>query len=64
MFSRPYDKMTIQEYYEGERHCILVIASVPIARRMLVTVPMIEKGQLFQLKPLNVDCLEVAQIFG
>jgi len=64
MFSRPSSKMTIQEYYEGERHCILVTASDPIARRMLVTVPMIEEGQLFQLNPLNVDWLEVAQMFG
>ncbi|RDX61964.1 Mediator of RNA polymerase II transcription subunit 25, partial [Mucuna pruriens] len=66
MFPRPPNGMTLQEYYKSERHCILVATGEPVARRMLVSVPMVEGGNFVgtQVKPLNANFLEVARMFG
>ncbi|RDY06743.1 Mediator of RNA polymerase II transcription subunit 25, partial [Mucuna pruriens] len=65
MFPRPSSRMTMQEYYQGERHCILVATGDPIARKMLVALPMIVEGKFVeaQFKHLYADFLEVARMF-
>ncbi|XP_052723893.1 uncharacterized protein LOC128193809 [Vigna angularis] len=58
--------MTKEEYYNGSRHCILIASGDPVPRRMLVSVPQVDKGRIFgtQLHTLNVDFCEVAEMFG
>ncbi|XP_027357393.1 mediator of RNA polymerase II transcription subunit 25-like [Abrus precatorius] len=66
MFPKPSNQMTPQEYYDGERHCVLVTASDPIPRKMLLPVPKIHEGNYVgtQLETSMVDFLDVAQMFG
>ncbi|XP_022633063.1 mediator of RNA polymerase II transcription subunit 25-like [Vigna radiata var. radiata] len=66
LFPRPSDVMTKEEYYNGSRHCILIASGDPVPRRMLVSLPQIDKGRIFgtQLHTLNVDFCEVAEMFG
>ncbi|KAK7384899.1 hypothetical protein VNO78_30602 [Psophocarpus tetragonolobus] len=65
MFPRPSNTMTPQEYYEGERHCIIVTARDPVPRKMLVTVPEIQ-GRFVgtQLHTLNADFYTLVEMFG
>ncbi|KAG4394428.1 hypothetical protein AAZX31_20G029200 [Glycine max] len=65
LFPRPSNKMTAQEYYDGERHCILITARDPIPKRMLVSVPEIQ-GRFIgtKLHTLKADFYEVAKMFG
>ncbi|TKY44678.1 Mediator of RNA polymerase II transcription subunit 25 [Spatholobus suberectus] len=65
MFQRPSDAMTTQEYYYGERHCVLIAAGDPVPRRMLVSAPEIQ-GRFIgtQLHTLKADFYEVAEMFG
>ncbi|KAK7364062.1 hypothetical protein VNO80_12411 [Phaseolus coccineus] len=66
MFPRPSDVMTTQEYYNGERHCVLIAARDPFPRRMLVSVPEITKEGVIgtQSHNVNADFYEVAEMFG
>ncbi|XP_029124626.1 mediator of RNA polymerase II transcription subunit 25-like [Cajanus cajan] len=67
MFPRPPDKLaTIQEYFMGERHCILLATGNPVPQKMNVSVPLIKDAKFVpsQLKPLYGNFLEVAPIFG
>ncbi|RDX84675.1 Mediator of RNA polymerase II transcription subunit 25, partial [Mucuna pruriens] len=65
MFPRPSSRMTMQEYYQGERQCILVATGDPIAMRMQVALPKVEGGKFVegQFKHLNANFLEVAKTF-
>ncbi|WVZ15057.1 hypothetical protein V8G54_012623 [Vigna mungo] len=66
LFPRSSGVMTKEEYYNGSRHCILIASGDPVPRRMLVSLPQIDKGRIFgtQLHTLNVDFCEVAEMFG
>jgi len=66
MFPRPSDVMTTQEYYNGERHCVLIAARDPFPRRMVVSVPEITKEGIIgtQSHHVNADFYEVAEMFG
>ncbi|XP_068501313.1 mediator of RNA polymerase II transcription subunit 25-like isoform X2 [Phaseolus vulgaris] len=66
MFPRPSDIMTTQEYYNGERHCVLIAARDPFPRRMVVSVPEITKEGIIgtQSHHVNADFYEVAEMFG
>ncbi|OIW03657.1 hypothetical protein TanjilG_22314 [Lupinus angustifolius] len=66
MYTRPFNATsTAQDYYNGERHCVLVTIGDPIPLKMSVSVPMIQEGKLVLGKQLetNVDFLEVTQMF-
>ncbi|KAJ1424181.1 Mediator complex, subunit Med25, von Willebrand factor type A [Sesbania bispinosa] len=67
MFPRPSktNVMTKQEYFNGERHCILVATGDPVPRRMQVSVPIIQDAPVVSpiFQACNVDFLEVAQMF-
>ncbi|KAK2451761.1 mediator of RNA polymerase II transcription subunit [Trifolium repens] len=65
MYPKPCDTMTEREYYNAERHCILVAPGDPVPKRMPVCVPMIQRAQLIgqRLQACNADFLEVAQKF-
>ncbi|GAU41535.1 hypothetical protein TSUD_140660, partial [Trifolium subterraneum] len=65
MYPKPCDTMTEREYYNAERHCILVAPGDPVPKRMSVCVPMIQRAQLIgqRLQACNADFLEVAQKF-
>ncbi|KAF1886871.1 hypothetical protein Lal_00046109, partial [Lupinus albus] len=66
MYTRPFNATsTAQDYYNGERHCVLVTIGNPIPLKMSVSVPMVQEGKLVLGKQLetNVDFLKVAQIF-
>jgi len=58
--------MTKEEYYNGSRHCIVIASGDPVPRRMLVSVPEIDKGRILgtHLNTLYVDFCEVAEMFG
>lgn len=66
MFPRPSNVMTAQEYYNGERHCVVVAARDPFPTRMLVSVPEITKAGIIgtTLHYVNADFYEVAEMFG
>jgi hypothetical protein len=66
MYPKPCDTMTEREYYNAERHCILVAPGDPVPKRMPVCVPMIQRAQLIgqRLQACNADFLEVAQKFA
>ncbi|KAJ1424156.1 Mediator complex, subunit Med25, von Willebrand factor type A [Sesbania bispinosa] len=68
MFPRPSktNAMTKQEYFNGERHCILVATGDPIPKRMQVSVPIIQDAPVVSpiFQACNVDFLEVAQMFA
>ncbi|KOM54293.1 hypothetical protein LR48_Vigan10g018500 [Vigna angularis] len=66
MFPRPSNVMTAQEYYNGERHCVVVAARDPFPTRMLVSVPEITKEGIIgtNLHYVNADFYEVAEMFG
>ncbi|WVZ15049.1 hypothetical protein V8G54_012615 [Vigna mungo] len=55
-----------QEYYNGERHCVVVAARDPFPTRMLVSVPEITKEGIIgtTLHYVNADFYEVAEMFG
>ncbi|CAL0320312.1 unnamed protein product [Lupinus luteus] len=41
MYTKPFNgSSSTQDYYDGEKHCILVAAGNPVPLKMLVTVPM------------------------
>ncbi|XP_073220737.1 uncharacterized protein [Cicer arietinum] len=63
MYPKPSDTMTEREYYNSERHCILVVPGDPVPKRMAVCVPMIQKAQVIgqRLQACQADFLEVAQ---
>ncbi|MCI01205.1 mediator of RNA polymerase II transcription subunit, partial [Trifolium medium] len=63
MYPKPCDTMTEREYYNAERHCILVALGDPVPKRIPVCVPMIKRAQLIgqRLQACNADFLEVAQ---
>ncbi|KAJ1425130.1 Mediator complex, subunit Med25, von Willebrand factor type A [Sesbania bispinosa] len=67
MFPRPSktNVMAKQEYFNGERHCILVATGDPVPRRMQVSVPIIQDAPVVSpiFQACNVDFLEVAQMF-
>lgn len=66
MYPKPSDTMTISEYYNAERHCILVASGNPVPGKMLVCLPMIRRGQVIgqRLQACKANFLEVAQLFG
>jgi len=66
MFPRPSNVMTAQDYYNAERHCIVVVARDPFPRKMVVSVPEITKGGTIatQAHYVNADFYEVAEMFG
>ncbi|CAJ2636910.1 unnamed protein product [Trifolium pratense] len=63
MYPKPCDTMTEREYYNDERHCILVALGDPVPKKIPVCVPMIKRAQLIgqRLQACNADFLEVAQ---
>ncbi|XP_045790575.1 mediator of RNA polymerase II transcription subunit 25-like isoform X2 [Trifolium pratense] len=63
MYPKPCDTMTEKEYYNDERHCILVALGDPVPKKIPVCVPMIKRAQLIgqRLQACNADFLEVAQ---
>lgn len=63
MYPKPCDTMTEREYYNAERHCILVAAGDPVPKTMHVCVPMILRAQVIgqRLQARHVDFLEVAK---
>ena len=63
MYQKPCDTMTEREYYNSERHCILVAPGDPAPRSMLVCLPMIQRAQVIgqRLKACQADFLEVAK---
>ena len=52
--------------YKGEKHCVTVVLGEPIPRKTLVSVPVIQEGQLCrtQREARNVDIFEVVQMFA
>ncbi|QCD92142.1 mediator of RNA polymerase II transcription subunit 25 [Vigna unguiculata] len=66
LFPKPSNVMTKEEYYNGSRHCIVIASGDPVPRRMLVSVPEIDKGRVLgtHLNTLYVDFCEVAEMFG
>ncbi|XP_027925464.1 mediator of RNA polymerase II transcription subunit 25-like [Vigna unguiculata] len=66
LFPKPSNVMTKEEYYNGSRHCIVIASGDPVPRRMLVSVPEIDKGRILgtHLNTLYVDFCEVAEMFG
>ena len=46
MYPKPCDTMTEREYYNSERHCILVAPGDPAPKSMLVCLPMIQRAQV------------------
>ncbi|CAL0322209.1 unnamed protein product [Lupinus luteus] len=66
MYTRPFNATsTAQDYYNGERHCVLVTIGDPIPLKMSVSVPMVQEGKLVLGKQLEttVDFIEVTQMF-
>ncbi|KAK7314514.1 hypothetical protein VNO77_33040 [Canavalia gladiata] len=65
MFPRPPYRITTQEYYEGERHCLLITASDPVPRRTLVSLPRMSGPNYggTQLETMRTDFLEVSEMF-
>ncbi|KAK7243487.1 hypothetical protein RIF29_38285 [Crotalaria pallida] len=68
MYTRPFDgTIAAEDFYNGERHCILVTAGDPVPWKMTVSVPVVREGKLvLGNKPhetFNADFLEVAKIF-
>ncbi|XP_039691161.1 mediator of RNA polymerase II transcription subunit 25 isoform X2 [Medicago truncatula] len=63
MYPKPCDTMTEREYYNSERHCILVAPGDPAPKSMLVCLPMIQRAQVIgqRLKACQADFLEVAK---
>ncbi|KAL5079651.1 hypothetical protein RYX36_008072 [Vicia faba] len=63
MYPKPCDTMTEREYYNAERHCILVASGEPVPKTMLVCVPMIQRSQVIgrRLQACQIDFLEVAK---
>ncbi|KAE9604721.1 putative mediator complex, subunit Med25, von Willebrand factor type A [Lupinus albus] len=62
MYTRPFNgTCTTQDYYDGEKHCILVAAGDPVPLKMSVTVPMIQDGKC---QNFEADFLEVTQMFS
>ncbi|XP_058723049.1 mediator of RNA polymerase II transcription subunit 25-like [Vicia villosa] len=63
MYPKPCDTMTEREYYNAERHCILVATGDPVPKTMHVCVPMILRAQVIgqRLQACHVDFLEVAK---
>ncbi|KAL3011255.1 hypothetical protein AAZX31_07G190000 [Glycine max] len=61
----PKDSMTKSEYLKGERHCILVATGDPVAKSMLVNLPLLHKGIFIsgQFKTLDATFINVAKIF-
>lgn len=67
MFLSPSNyTMTTQEYYSAERHCLLVTAGEPNPKRMCVSMPTIQEGQVVgqNLNVYMADFLEVAEMFS
>lgn len=66
MYPKPSDIMPTKDYYNGERHCILVAPSDPTPKRMMLCLPMINlQGNLVgqRLKAREADFLDVSQLF-
>lgn len=63
MYPKPCDTMTEREYYNAERHCILVAPGDPVPKTMPVCVPMIQRAQVIgqRLQACQIDFLEVAK---
>ncbi|WVZ24271.1 hypothetical protein V8G54_002815 [Vigna mungo] len=61
----PRDRMTEREYFECERHCILVATGEPVAERMLVPLPRVHDGKFIhgQIRILLANFLDVAKMF-
>ncbi|QCD83083.1 mediator of RNA polymerase II transcription subunit 25 [Vigna unguiculata] len=61
----PRERMTEKEYFECERHCILVPTGEPVAERMLVPLPRVHDGKFIhgQIRILLANFLDVAKMF-
>ncbi|BAT75024.1 hypothetical protein VIGAN_01281800 [Vigna angularis var. angularis] len=61
----PRERMTEKEYFECERHCILVATGEPVAERMLVPLPRVHNGKFIhgQIRILLANFLDVARMF-
>ncbi|OIV98392.1 hypothetical protein TanjilG_16719 [Lupinus angustifolius] len=68
MYTKPFNgSSTTQDYYDGEKHCILVAAGDPVPLKMSVTVPTIQDGKFVVgrfLQNFEADFLEVTQMFS
>lgn len=53
------------DYFKCERHCILVATGDPVAKSMLVNLPLLHKGIFIsgQFKTLDATFINVAKIF-
>ncbi|KAG5023440.1 hypothetical protein JHK85_019782 [Glycine max] len=60
-----YLEKIVSEYLKGERHCILVATGDPVAKSMLVNLPLLHKGIFIsgQFKTLDATFINVAKIF-
>ncbi|OIV97408.1 hypothetical protein TanjilG_16169 [Lupinus angustifolius] len=67
MYTKPFNgSSTTEDYYDGEKHCILVAAGNPVPLKMLVTVPRVLDGKLVLgrlQQNIEADFLEVTQLF-
>ncbi|XP_027915737.1 mediator of RNA polymerase II transcription subunit 25-like [Vigna unguiculata] len=61
----PRERMTEKEYFECERHCVLVPTGEPVAERMLVPLPRVHDGKFIhgQIRILLANFLDVAKMF-
>lgn len=66
MYPKPSDIMHAIDYYNAERHCILVASGDPTPKRMMLCLPMInQQGNLVgqRLMAREADFLNVSQMF-
>jgi len=61
----PREGMTEKEYFQCERHCILVAGGELVAERMLVPLPRVHEGKFVhgQVRILLANFLDVARMF-
>ncbi|KAF1870327.1 hypothetical protein Lal_00003533 [Lupinus albus] len=68
MYTKPFNgSSSTEDYYDGEKHCILVAAGNPVPLKMLVTVPMVRDGKLVLgrlQQNIEADFLQVTQLFS